>query len=166
MSEEVLASTFAGFGVRDVAVHAEPGAAVERVTTLYEQATARLVEAFHRFTRQGTTPQAIDAFYPFLGIRVEPGDLNLDGRLAYGALHDPGIYGTTLTQPRLFGDYYRTQVGILIGNQSIHPTYIPNVMFVCGAVRRFTGFWIALVRQFTVAMDGQVAAPLQFVAHR
>ena len=43
--------------------------------------------------------------------RSRPARLNLDGRLAYGALHDPGIYGTTLTHPRLFGDYYRTQLG-------------------------------------------------------
>ena len=41
-------------------------------------------------------------------------DLNLDGRLAYGVLHDPGWYGTTLTRPRFFGDYYRTQLGILL----------------------------------------------------
>jgi AMP nucleosidase len=119
MSKDALAARFADFGVRDVAVHDEPDAAVDRVTTLYEEATARLVEAFHGFTRKGTTPESVDAFYPFLGIRVDPGDLNLDGRLAYGALHDPGLYGTTLTQPRLFGDYYRTQVGILMGNHRV-----------------------------------------------
>jgi AMP nucleosidase len=114
-----LLDHFAGFGIRDAAAHDDPDSAVERVTALYEQATARLAAAFHRFTKEGVTPGPIDAFYPFLGVRVEAGDLNLDGRLAYGALHDPGTYGTTLTAPRLFGDYYRTQIGILMHNHRV-----------------------------------------------
>jgi AMP nucleosidase len=114
-----LQDTFAAVGVREIAVHESAGEAVDRVTDLYEAATARLVEAFQRFTREGREPGPIDARYPFVGVRVEPGDLNLDGRLAYGALHDPGTYGTTLTQPRLFGDYYRTQLGILLGNHPV-----------------------------------------------
>ena len=114
-----LTDTFAGFGIRDPLAHDTPESAVERVTALYEQATSRLASAFHRFTREGVAPAAVDAFYPFLGVRVEAFDLNLDGRLAYGALHDPGTYGTTLTAPRLFGDYYRTQVGILMHNHRV-----------------------------------------------
>ena len=114
-----LPDTFAAFGIRDAAAHDDPDSAVERATALYEQATSRLAAAFHRFTREGVAPAAVDAFYPFLGVRVGPGDLNLDGRLAYGALHDPGTYGTTLTAPRLFGDYYRTQVGILMHNHRV-----------------------------------------------
>ena len=69
--------------------------------------------------RASAASAPIDAFYPFVGVRVEAGELNLDGRLAYGALHDPGIYGTTLTRPRLFGDYYRTQLGILLKNHGV-----------------------------------------------
>ena len=61
--------------------------------------------------QDGTPPGPTDAFYPFVGLALEAGALNLDGRLAYGALHDPGVYGATLTHPRLFGDYYRTQLG-------------------------------------------------------
>ena len=34
----------------------------------------------------------------------------------------------------------------------------------CGAIRRCTSFRIALISQFTVTMNGMVAAPLQFVA--
>ena len=40
--------------------------------------------------------------------------LNLDARLAFGALHDPGVYGTTLTRPALFGEYYRHQIALLL----------------------------------------------------
>src|SRR4029077_1134278 len=54
-----------------------------------------------------------------VGVRVTPPDLNLDGRLSYGVLHDPGLYGTTLTRPDLFADYYRTQLGILMKNHRV-----------------------------------------------
>lgn len=116
---EPLVDTFARFGVRDIAVHQEAEPAVDHVTALYDAASGRLVDAFHRFAREGRDPGPVDARYPFVGVRVGPGDLNLDGRLAYGALHDPGVYGTTLTQPRLFGDYYRTQLGILLSNHKV-----------------------------------------------
>ena len=65
-----LLDHFAGFGIRDAAAHEDPDSAVERVTALYEQATARLADAFQRFTQQGVAPAAIDAFYPFLGLEL------------------------------------------------------------------------------------------------
>jgi len=43
---------------------------------------------------------------------------------------------------------------------------MPNVVLVGQAVRRFTGFRIALVSQFAVTMNGLVSAPLQFIADR
>jgi len=43
---------------------------------------------------------------------------------------------------------------------------MPNVVLVCEAFRRFTGFGIASISQFAVTMNGMVAAPLQFIAHR
>jgi len=43
---------------------------------------------------------------------------------------------------------------------------MPNVVFVCEAIRRFTSFRIALISQFAVTMNGMVAAPLQFIADR
>ena len=42
-----------------------------------------------RYSEDGTAPGPADAFYPFVGIAVEASALSLDGRLAYGALHDP-----------------------------------------------------------------------------
>ena len=110
-------AAFAQLKVRAIEVASDADEAVARVTTLYEEAVDRLRAAFAAFARDGTPPPApIDAFYPFVGIKVDAGELNLDGRLSYGALHDPGLYGTTLTEPRLFGDYYRTQLGILMAS--------------------------------------------------
>lgn len=121
-------SAFAELGVRELERHDDGEQAVDRLTRLYDAATARLREAFARFVAGATVTSPIDACYPFVGVRVGPGELNLDGRLAYGVLHEPGLYGTTITRPTLFGDYYRTQLGILLTN---HP-----VPIVTGISRR------------------------------
>ena len=46
--------------------------------------------------------------------------LNLDGRLAYGALHDPGsLRRDADPSARCFSDYYRTQLGLLVRNHGV-----------------------------------------------
>ena len=118
MTDAALAP-FAALGITGLQLHRDPDSAVERIARLYDEATSRLKEALHRFA-EGDRPTApIPAFYPFVGVRVDPGELNLDARLAYGVLHEPGVYGTTLTRPSLFGDYYRTQIGILLSNHRV-----------------------------------------------
>jgi hypothetical protein len=42
---------------------------------------------------------------------------------------------------------------------------MPDVVLVRVAVRRFAGFRVALIGQLTVAVDGMVAAPFQFLAY-
>ena len=118
MDQDLLES-FRRLGVRDVEATDDAGKAVARVAGLYEAAVERLRAAFRRYTAAGARPGPIDAFYPFVGLRVEARALNLDGRLAYGALHDPGLYGVTLTHPRLFGDYYRGQLELLMRNHEV-----------------------------------------------
>jgi AMP nucleosidase len=118
MSDAILAR-FADLGIDHLALHDHEDAAVERLTQLYDSAAARLRAAFHAFA-DGARPSGPAAtYYPFVGVHVEPGALNLDGRLAYGVLHEAGSYGTTITRPSLFGDYYRTQLGILIANHGV-----------------------------------------------
>jgi AMP nucleosidase len=112
-------SAFAELGIRELERHDDGDRAVDRLTRLYDAATARLREAFARFVAGATVTPPIDACYPFVGVQVGPGELNLDGRLAYGVLHEPGLYGTTVTRPTLFGDYYRTQLGILLTNHRV-----------------------------------------------
>lgn len=115
-----LHSVFSTLGVRDVQVVENADDAVRRIAEIYDQGVAIMKAAFDRFMTgdNDQDPQPIDACYPFLGIEVKAGNLNLDSRLSYGALHDPGIYGTTLTRPSLFADYYRRQIGLLIDQHS------------------------------------------------
>ena len=118
MDQELL-ETFARLGVRDVEVTDDADKALARVTAIYEAGVARLRAGLLRFHDDGQPPGPADAFYPFVGVKVAASALNLDGRLAYGALHDPGVYGATLTHPRLFHDYYRTQLELLVKNHRV-----------------------------------------------
>lgn len=114
--DRYLYTTFSAMGVRDVQVFDDADSAVSRIAEIYDQGVAIMRAAFDRFSDgdNGHMRQPIDACYPFLGIEVGANNLNLDNRLAYGALHDPGIYGTTLTRPSLFSDYYRRQISLLM----------------------------------------------------
>lgn len=43
---------------------------------------------------------------------------------------------------------------------------MPNMVLMRGGVRRFTGFRIALISEFPVAINGMIATPPQFFADR
>jgi len=53
------------------------------------------------------------ACYPAIRIRVETHE-EIDSRLSYGHVVEPGLYATTVTQPDLFFNYFVEQLGLLI----------------------------------------------------
>ena len=110
---------FKRFGLKDLSVEDDPALAVERLCDLYAAATERLRAAFEAYLRSGIVPPSPPAYYPYLGISLESNDLNHNGRLAFGALHDPGVYGTTLTRPDLFKGYYENQVRLLMQSHKV-----------------------------------------------
>jgi AMP nucleosidase len=118
-----IETTFSELGIREVQAFNDAGAAIDRISDIYDQGVAIMREAFDHFTKgdNGHATSPIDACYPFLGIEVGAENLNLDGGLSYGTLHDPGIYGTTLTRPSLFSDYYRRQIELLL---KLHSTSV------------------------------------------
>jgi AMP nucleosidase len=111
-----LFEPFRAAGVTALQAYADAPAAVARIAAIYDKGVTVLREAFARFTL-GEPPDRlgpIDAYYPFLGIHVDRQSLHLDARRSFGALHDPGVYGTTLTRPALFREYYRRQIMLLL----------------------------------------------------
>ncbi len=112
---------FAALGVRDPHALMDADAAVARIIEIYDRGVAIVAEAFEHFKAgaKAETIGEVAAFYPFVGIKLERHELNLDARRSFGALHDPGIYGTTVTRPALFGDYYRRQIGLLIEHHKV-----------------------------------------------
>ena len=89
MSKAIL-EPFEAFGITELSIEVDAQAAVDRLAALYEQASARLKDAFIRYAVAGEHPGKLDAYYPYVGIKIQASELNLDARLSFGALHDPG----------------------------------------------------------------------------
>jgi len=102
---------FASYGVTGLRSFTDADAAVDRISEIYDKGVAIVREAFAHFVagEAMTGWRPLQAYYPFLGVRIERESLNLDAQISFGALHDPGVYGTTLTRPSLFHEYYRAE---------------------------------------------------------
>ena len=97
-------------------------AAYVHAANLYEQSVSAIRACLAGLLEgRGVTP--VDAPYPYLAIGLARRDLHVDARLSYGVLIDPGVFGTTLTQPRLFERYYREQIALLIEHHRV-PVYV------------------------------------------
>ena len=90
-------------------------AAVDRLTELYDSATAFLREAFAK-AMETKAPQArVRAFYPEVRFRTSS-YAQVDTRLAFGHVSSPGSFAATITRPDLFRNYLIQQIGLLIEN--------------------------------------------------
>ncbi len=114
-----LFTAFRAAGISGLEAFVDAEAALARVAKIYDKGALILRAAFARFTEGEALEGPVDAFYPYLGIHVGREALNLDARLSFGALHDPGVYGTTLTRPDLFGEYYQHQIGLLLAHHGV-----------------------------------------------
>jgi AMP nucleosidase len=108
-------------GARELETFTDAGAAVERIAAIYRQGLDKIRAEFARISRGEMEPKhaRIHANYPYLGIAVGLAELHVDARLSYGAFQDPGVYGTSLTRPDLFGDYYRQQIELLMQHHGV-----------------------------------------------
>ena len=101
--------------------------AVARIEELYERSTDLIRDAFKRLLKgefkEDNLPNLQGANYPFVGIRVDNKDLNLDPRLSYGVAVEPGIYGGTVTRPDIFKGYYREQISLLMERHKV-PVFV------------------------------------------
>jgi AMP nucleosidase len=101
--------------VRDLQSFTDPDAALRALTEIYDASRQQIRARFDRFLAgERGGDDTLSACYPYLGITVAPGQLVDEGRPSYGSLPYPGTYGTTLTRPDLFADYYREQIDLLL----------------------------------------------------
>ncbi|HEX6142531.1 MAG TPA: AMP nucleosidase [Geminicoccaceae bacterium] len=114
-----MIETFHAYGVDDLSLYDDADAAVERIEAIYDESVRIVRRAFTRFVDGESDEQPLPTFYPFVGIVVDRERVHPEAPVAFGALHDPGVYGATLTRPALFRDYYRRQIGLLLANHGV-----------------------------------------------
>lgn len=96
----------------------EAEAAVDRLIEIYERNTAFIREAFQHVVDGHELLGRVRACYPAIRIQVETYD-PIDSRLSFGHVAEPGVYQTTVTQPKQFRDYYLAQIRLLIQNHRV-----------------------------------------------
>jgi AMP nucleosidase len=100
---------------RDLRSFTDPDAALRAVAEIYETGCRIIRDRFERFVKgERIGDPTVAACYPYLGISVGLENLIVDHRPAFGTLPYAGTYGTTLTRPDLFADYYREQIEMLL----------------------------------------------------
>lgn len=105
---------------RDLRSFTDPDAALRAVAEIYETSCRIIHDRFERFVRgERTGDPTAAACYPYLGITVGLENLIVDHRPAFGTLPYAGTYGTTLTRPDLFADYYREQIEMLLRHHKV-----------------------------------------------
>lgn len=93
--------------------------AVERLVEIYNRNTAFIRDAFAEYAKGGPVRRGrVRAYYPAIRIKVNTYQ-EVDSRLSYGHVVEPGSYMTTITQPALYFDYLLEQIGLLIKNHGV-----------------------------------------------
>lgn len=100
-------------------------AAVDRLETLYIQATEFLCEHFSGALINGAPAARIRAFYPEVRITTTS-FAQIDTRLSYGHVSMPGTYAATITRPDLFRNYLVQQLCLLLENHDTTVTIGPS----------------------------------------
>jgi AMP nucleosidase len=94
-------------------------AAVDRLLEIYRRNTAFIRDAFREYSAgRLALGQRVRACYPAIRIRIHNYP-DVDSRLSYGHLVEPGVYMTTVTRPELFHGYLREQVRLLLRNHPV-----------------------------------------------
>ncbi|MBE0693439.1 MAG: AMP nucleosidase [Aquamicrobium sp.] len=99
----------------------DAGEAVEALKALYERNTAFLRASFAALADGVDRQQRYRAFYPEIGVSTTS-FAQIDSRLAYGHMPEPGHYATTVTRPDLFENYLREQLRLVIRNHGVPVT--------------------------------------------
>lgn len=93
-------------------------AAVARLEELYHIATTYLSDQFRHALRKGPDGHRIRAFYPEILITTTS-FAQIDSRLSFGHVAEPGVHATTVTRPDLFRHYLEQQIALLLENHGV-----------------------------------------------
>ena len=124
---------------------------IAELTAIYDTAVERLRTDITDYVRTGTPPapgQRHDGSYCYPELRVgfSGGGRAADRSRAFGRLHKPGVYATTVTRPELFANYLAEQLDLLIADY--------DVAIECRPSRQEIAFPYVLDGHYGAAMVG------------
>jgi AMP nucleosidase len=93
----------------------DPKAAVARLELLYDEATKFLCDSFAKAMEGDAPSERYRAYYPEIRIKTSS-YAQVDSRLSFGHVSEPGTHVTTVTRPDLFRSYLMQQIALLIKN--------------------------------------------------
>ena len=93
-------------------------AAVDRLTELYQASVLFLRDKFSATIGGGMPESRFRAYYPEVRFTTSS-YAQIDSRLSFGHVAEPGTYVTTITRPDLFRNYLIQQIGLLIENHGL-----------------------------------------------
>ncbi|MEO6388705.1 MAG: AMP nucleosidase [Croceibacterium sp.] len=131
--------------------------AIDRLTAIYDEAVERLRADITEYARTGEVPPPERRHdgsycYPELRVRFSGGAFTGDRSRAFGRLHQPGTYATTVTQPQLFADYLTEQLDLLLADYEVE--------IDCGPSRQEIPFPYVLDAQRGAAVVGKTPTEL------
>ncbi len=95
--------------------------AVERLIALYDLSARFLCDHFQAALANGDPGRRIRAFYPEITVTTKT-HAQVDSRLSFGHVTQPGTHKTTVTRPDLFRNYLIQQIGLLLDNHGVPVT--------------------------------------------
>ena len=134
----------------------DPAAAVDLLIALYHEATAFLSARFVETLAGAPRRARYRAFYPEVRLTTSS-FAQVDSRLSYGHVAEPGIYSTSITRPDLFRNYLTQQIRLLIDNHGVPVTVGPSMTPIP------VHFAVAGDASITVPQDGVLQFPLRDV---
>ena len=131
--------------------------AIAELTAIYDAALDRLRADIADYARTGEAPPAQRRHdgsycYPELRVRFSGGGGASDRSRAFGRLHLPGTYATTVTRPELFADYLAEQLNLLLTDYQVE--------LDCGLSRQEIPFPYVLDAERGAAMLGTTPSEL------
>ncbi len=104
----------------------DPDKAVAYLEELYATSTKFLIDAFNRVVSGEKASARYRAFYPEIRFVTSRYD-QIDSRLSYGHVSEPGSYASTVTRPDLFRHYLRQQISLLMQNHGVPVSIGPSM---------------------------------------
>ena len=101
---------------RGLSAFTDAQAALDRICDIYQEGAGTLRQKFDAFLADGSDTEGEAPCYPYVGIAIDPQEVNQGGEMSYGKLPGAGTFGTTATRPDMFRDYYREQLQLLLDN--------------------------------------------------